>query len=357
MFRLAKPMRSLVLLAGVIASAASAQTAATAEAPRYGFGRPATAQEIAGWDIDVRPDGHGVKKGKGTVSQGQEIYDAQCASCHGTFGESNRYMPLAGGVKKEDLQSGRASALTRADGVRTLGTKLNSAATLWDYINRAMPWTNPQSLTVDQVYAVTAFVLNLNEIVPADFELNDGNLTKVPMPNRSGMTTQHGMSSVKGKPDAQGSSCMKDCVKEVKVVSTLPEFARNQHGNLAEQKRPLGPYRGIDTTRYEPGKSAVAATAATPTTTAAAAAAPDVKKLIANNACTACHGVDSKIVGPSFREVGGKYQSRSDAEAYLVKKIKEGGQGSWGAVPMPPQPSLKDGDARAIASWILGGAK
>jgi cytochrome c len=336
-----------------MASTAGAQTTAATDAPRFGFGRTATAQEIAGWDIDVRPDGHGVRKGKGTVAQGQDIYDAQCASCHGTFGESNRYMAIAGGVKKEDLQSGRASALNKADGVRTVGTKLNSAATLWDYINRAMPWTNPQSLTVDQVYAVTAYVLHLNEIVPADFELNDGNLTKVPMPNRNGMTTQHGLSSVKGKPDVQGSSCMKDCLREVKVVSTLPEFARNQHGNLAEQKRPIGPVRGIDTTRYEPGKTAVAAAPAA----AAAAGAPDAKKLIVNNSCTACHGVDNKIVGPSFREVGSKYQGRSDAEAYLVKKIKEGGQGSWGAVPMPPQPTLKDGDAKAIASWILGGAK
>ena len=353
MSRLARSMSSLLLLAGFMASTAGAQTTAATDAPRFGFGRTATAQEIAGWDIDVRPDGHGVRKGRGTVAQGQDIYDAQCASCHGTFGESNRYMALAGGVKKEDLQSGRASALTRADGVRTLGTKLNSATTLWDYINRAMPWTNPQSMTVDQVYAVTAYVLHLNEIVPADFELNDGNLTKVPMPNRNGMTTQHGLSSVKGKPDVQGSSCMKDCVKEVKVVSSLPDFARNQHGNLAEQKRPIGPVRGIDTTRYEPGKSTVAAAPAP----AAAAGSPDAKKLIVNNSCTACHGVDNKIVGPSFREVGSKYQGRGDAEAYLVKKIKEGGQGSWGAVPMPPQPTLKDGDAKAIASWILGGAK
>ena len=113
MSRLARSMRSLLLLAGFMASTAGAQTTAATDAPRFGFGRTATAQEIAGWDIDVRPDGHGVKKGKGTVAQGQDIYDAQCASCHGTFGESNRYMALAGGVKKEDLQSGRASALTQ----------------------------------------------------------------------------------------------------------------------------------------------------------------------------------------------------------------------------------------------------
>ena len=249
------PSLLAALLAALMASAADAQTAA-GDAPRYGFGRPASAQEIAAWDIDVRPDGHGVRKGNGTVAQGQRIFDAQCASCHGTFGESNRYMAIAGGVKPEDLKSGRASELSKPDGLRTLGTKLNSAATLWDYINRAMPWTNPQSLTVDEVYAVTAYVLHLNGIVPAAFELSDGNLTRVAMPNRNGMTTQHGMASINGTPDVQGSDCMKDCAQSVAITSSLPEFARNQHGNLAEQKRALGPYRGIDTAKYDPAGKA-----------------------------------------------------------------------------------------------------
>ena len=347
------PSLLAVLLAVLAGSTAGAQTA-VGDAPRYGFGRPATAQQIAAWDIDVRPDGHGVRKGKGTVAQGQDVFDAQCASCHGTFGESNRYMAIAGGVKPEDLKSGRASELSKSDGIRTLGTKLNSAATLWDYINRAMPWANPQSLTVDQVYAVTAYVLHLNEIVPADFELNDGNLTRVVMPNRNGMTTQHGMASVNGNPDVQGSSCLKDCAKSVAITSSLPEFARNQHGNLAEQKRALGPYRGIDTTKYD----SAAVAGAPPSAVAAATGGPtDAKSLIAANACSACHAVDSKVLGPAFREVGARYQGRNDAEAYLVRKIREGGQGTWGAVPMPPQGALKDADARAIVQWILSGAR
>ncbi len=323
------------------------------QASGFGLGRAPTPQEIAAWDIDVRPDGHGLKKGKGTVAQGQKIYDAQCASCHGTFGENNRYMPIAGGVRKNDLKTGRASVLLQPDGMRTLGTKLNYATTLWDYIYRAMPWTNPQSLSVDETYAVTAYVLHLNEIVAADYELNEKTLLSVLMPNRNGLTTAHGLARVQGKPDAQGTLCMKDCVREVKIASELPEFARNQNGNLAQQKRPLGPMRGIDTARYGAG----ADKAGTPVASAASSTvAADPKDMLTRNACTACHGMTTKIIGPGFNEIAIKYQGRADAHAYLAKKIKEGGQGVWGATPMPPQ-ALKEHDAGEIARWIVGGAK
>ena len=332
---------------------ATSALAQAGDGGRFGFGRIATPQEIAGWDIDVRPDGHGVKKGKGNARQGQEIYDAKCASCHGTFGESNNYMVIAGGVEKEDLKTGRAASLKKGE-VRTVGTKLNYATTLWDYINRAMPWTAPQSMSVDEVYAVTAYVLHLNEIVPEDFELSDQNILKVQMPNRNGMSTEHGMRSVKGKPDVQGSLCMKDCLKgEVKIASQLPEFARNAHGNLAEQKRPMGPMRGIDTTRYEQGKAGAVKVAAAP----AAAAGPNPAEVIKARACNACHAVAAKVVGPSFQEIGAKYASRGDAPAYLVEKMKAGGVGAWGQVPMPPQPALTDAEAQALAKWILSGAK
>jgi len=321
------------------------------QAARYGLGRTPTPQEIAAWDIDVRPDGHGLKTGKGTVAQGQKIYDAQCASCHGTFGESNRYMPIAGGVRKSDLKTGRASMLLQSDGLRTLGTKLNYATTLWDYIFRAMPWTNPQSLSVDETYAVTAYVLHLNEIVSADYELNEKTLLSVQMPNRNGFTTAHGLGRVQDRPDAQGGLCMRDCVKEVTIVSEIPEFARNQNGNLAQQRRPLGPMRGIDTARYDTGKAgtAIAATSST--------AALHPSDLLARHACTSCHGMTSKIIGPGFNEIAAKYEGRADAQVYLSKRMREGGQGVWGAVPMPPQAGLKENDADEIARWLAGGAK
>ena len=321
---------------------------AVAQQARYGLGRAPTQEEITAWDIDVRPDGHGLKKGRGTVAEGQPIYDTQCANCHGTFGESNRYMPIAGGVRKADVKVGKASVLREPDGIRTLGTKLNYATTLWDYIYRAMPWTNPQSLSVDETYAVTAYVLHLNEIVPADFELNDKTLMTVQMPNRDGLTTDHGLSRVQGKPDAQGSLCMKDCVRQVKIASEMPEYARNQNGNLAQQKRPLGPVRGIDTAGYGIGDVPSAAATAAPA---------DPKELLTRNACTACHGMTNRVVGPGFNEIASKYQGRADAHAYLSKRIKEGGQGVWGAVPMPPQAALKDSDVSAIARWIVEGGK
>lgn len=336
-----------------LAFAAAVVPALAQQTPRIGLGRTPTPQEIAAWDIDVRPDGHGVKKGTGSVAQGQKIYDAQCASCHGTFGESNRYMPLAGGVRKDDLKTGRASVLREPAGIRTLGTKLNYATTLWDYIFRAMPWATPQSLSVNETYAVTAYVLHLNEIVAADFELNEKTLLTVPMPNRDGLTTAHGLNRVQGKPDAQGTLCMKDCVKEVKIASELPEFARNQNGNLAQQKRPLGPMRGIDTARYESGNPKAGAAVAAVTSSAAS----DPKVLLTRNACTACHGMTNKIIGPGFDEIATKYQGRADAHAYLSKKIKDGGQGVWGAVPMPPQAALNDQDVSAMARWIVDGAK
>ena len=327
---------ALVVAGGVFALAAFAQVAT----PRFGLGRAPTAAELAAWDIDVRPDGHGVKKGRGTVQQGQAIYDAQCASCHGTFGESNSYMVIAGGVEPDDTKTGRAARLRDATAVRTVGNKLNHASTLWDYINRAMPWTHPQSLRVDEVYAVTAYVLNLNAIVPEDFELNDRNLLTLPMPNRNGLTREHGMGSPAAKPDVQGSLCMKDCAADVTVASALPDHARGAHGDLGQQVRAFGPYRGV----------ASAASGA-----ALAAAKPPPKELATQFGCVACHAADRRIVGPGFAEIAAKYAQRADARNYLAGKIRSGGQGVWGALPMPPQ-SLKDEDAAQLAQWILAGS-
>ncbi|HEX9718574.1 MAG TPA: cytochrome c, partial [Ramlibacter sp.] len=143
-----------------------------------GIGRDATPKEIGAWDIDVRPDFKGLPAGSGSVAKGQDVWEAKCASCHGVFGESNQvFNPLVGGTSADDIKTGRVASLKRPDYPgRTTMMKLSSISTLWDYINRAMPWAQPKSLSVEEVYAVTAYLLNLADVVPADFTLSDKNI-------------------------------------------------------------------------------------------------------------------------------------------------------------------------------------
>lgn len=318
-------------MAALVAASAAAQSAQPRQ-PRFGFGKPATPAEIAGWDIDVRPDGKGLPAGRGSVAQGQPIYDEKCAGCHGTFGESTDYMPIAGGV----------GTLASDQPIRTTGSKLNHATTLWDYINRAMPFGNPKTLLPDEVYALTAYVLHLNDILPADAALDRDSILTVKMPNRDGFTTDHGFASKSGKPDTRNVACMRDCVRDVRLSSQMPEHARNDHGNLAEQTRPIGPTNG---------------TKRTVATAAPKASAADAHGERAKTAgCMACHGVTQKVIGPAFREIGGRYAGDGGAVEHLAARVRNGGSGAWGAVPMPPQP-LSDGEAKALVRWILDGAK
>ena len=342
----ARRMAQGVFLAAIPLWLASGSTCA-ADKPWSGLGRPATAAEIAAWDIDVKPDGTGLPKGRGSVSQGQEFYDGQCASCHGTFGESNQYLQLAGGV----------GSLRSDNPVRSTGSKLNYATTLWDYINRAMPFQAPKSLTADAVYALTAYVLYLNEIIPEDAVLDEASILQVKMPNRNGFTTQHGFMRRDGKPDVEASACMRDCPVEGKVSSRIPDYARNAHGNLAAQFRALGPYRGTDTGRPEPvGPLAAARQALSAGTSAAAASQQPAADLARRYACTACHGIEHKVVGPGFKEVAQKYSGDGNARQALMRKVRSGGSGVWGAIPMPGQPQVADDDLAAIIDWVLAGA-
>jgi cytochrome c len=141
-----------------------------------GIGREATPEEIAGWDIDIRPDGHGLPAGKGTVKEGEALYVERCAACHGEFGESAGRWPIL---------MGGAGTLASHDPVKSIGSYWPYASTVMDYIRRTMPFGNAQSLTDDELYAVTAYVLYLNDIVKDDdFELNASNLVSIKLPNQ-----------------------------------------------------------------------------------------------------------------------------------------------------------------------------
>jgi cytochrome c len=344
-----KPLSALALAA--IACAASAQPARFS-----GIGRDATPAEVKAWDIDVRPDFQGLPSGSGSVARGQQVWEDKCASCHGVFGESNSvFNPLVGGTTQADIEKGRVANLQRTDYPgRTTLMKLPTVSTLWDYINRAMPWNQPKSLSTEEVYAVTAYMLNLADVVPADFTLSDRNIAQVQqrLPNRNGMRTDHALwpgKELKGaaRPDVVGSACMKDCAVEAKVASLLPAHARNAHGNLAEQNRLVGAQRGADTRTA--GANAATAAAAAP----AAPADAGALALLQKNNCTACHAAGQRIVGPSWAEVAKRHAGKAD---YLAGKIRGGSSGVWGNVPMPPQP-LDEAGARQIADWLAGGAR
>ncbi|OYY55719.1 MAG: cytochrome C [Polynucleobacter sp. 17-46-58] len=334
---------------------------AQSDSAKYpGIGRHATMAEVAAWDIDVRPDFKGLPKGSGSVQKGQEIWEAKCASCHGTFGESNEiFTPIAGGTTKDDVKTGRVASLAdMKQPQRTTLMKVPTVSTLWDYIYRAMPWNAPRSLTPDDTYALVAFILSLGEIVPDDYVLSDKNIAEVKMPNRNGMTNKHGFWSVNGKPDVNGSSCMKNCVEFVQIGSTLPDFARNAHENIADQNRMYGPYRGADTTKPPlaklPGPTGEGLKHAADTQSSAK---KGPAALFQSENCAACHAPHAKLVGPSIADVAKKYEGQSGAVEQLMAKVKAGGAGVWGSIPMPPQAQLSDEDRKALVVWMLSGGK
>ena len=343
----ARPIRlACAAVAALIAGVALA-------APWADVGRPATPAEIQAWNIDVRADLQGLPRGSGTVEQGEVVWEARCATCHGTFAESNQvFTSIVGGTTAADIASGHVASLVKGDvPQRSTMMKLAHISTMWDYINRAMPWNAPKSLSTDEVYAVTAYILNLAEVVPGDFTLSDKNMADIDrrLPNRDGLKRVDDMWQTRGKGDVQNPACMRHCQAEVSVTSFLPDSARNAHGNLAEQNRLIGEVRGTDTA-HEPGGAPVPAKVAM-------AASGDATALLTANGCTSCHGVKSRIVGPGFNEVVARYHGKADAEAYLAGKIRSGGSGLWGQVPMPPQTEIKDADVKAIAAWLAAGAK
>jgi len=161
-----------------VALVIAAQAALAAEPTHYGLGRPAASEEIALEDIDVRADGRGLPAGHGSVAEGAMLFASTCAACHGERGEKPSIPAL-------HLTGGRGTLATAA-AIQTVGSYWPYATTLFDYIRRAMPFTAPQSLSADQVYAVTAYILRLNDIVPDDTVLDATNLPKIRMPNRDG---------------------------------------------------------------------------------------------------------------------------------------------------------------------------
>ena len=181
--------------------------AAPAHAEGFGLGREALPAEIAAWDLDVRPDGTGLPPGSGDVLTGEEVFAAQCASCHGDFAEGVGNWPkLAGGW----------DTLADEDPVKTVGSYWPYLSTTWDYINRSMPFGNAQSLTPDEVYAITAYILYSNDLVDDDFVLSQDNLAEFELPNQDGFIVDDRLEVEHSQWVTE--PCMTDCKDEVKVT-------------------------------------------------------------------------------------------------------------------------------------------
>src|SRR5215471_2375960 len=197
---------ALVALTLALCSPALAQD--KGERPRnYGIGRAATAEQIAGWDIDVRPDGQGAPPGKGSVRAGERVYLEKCAACHGEFGESAGRWP--------QLAQGKGT-LASHDPVKTVGSYFPYLSSVFDYIRRAMPFGDAQSLSNDELYAVTAYVLNLNDIVDDKFVLSKETWSQVKMPNQGGFFDDDREKTE--KTFWNPNPCMKDCRPPVKIT-------------------------------------------------------------------------------------------------------------------------------------------
>ena len=202
---LVKTFKTGLFAATILSSVLSVSQAVSEQRP-FNLGQLATAEQGAGWDIDVRPDGLGAPVGAGNAFDGEEVYAERCASCHGDFGEAVDNWPVLVGGE---------GTLNGHDPVKTTGSYWPYASTMYDYIYRAMPFGEAQSLTHDETYQIVAYLLFMNDIIDDEFELNQENIGTIEMPNRDGFMMPD------PRPDAQpisGVACMKNCDVPTNVI-------------------------------------------------------------------------------------------------------------------------------------------
>jgi cytochrome c5 len=317
MFRFPERLLLLVLLSacepGPIDSTAGVASYDGTRVGHYGYGVAATEREIAGWDIDIRPDGQGLPEGAGSVEDGEVLYEMQCAECHGSFGEGvGRFPVLAGG--EGTLRDSRP--------LKTIGSYWPYTSTLFDYIRRTMPFAQPESLSNDETYAVTAYVLYLNDLVDDTFVLTQENLANVRLPNEASFVADP-------RPDVANQRCMDNCrdPAAIEILSeVVPEPTRE-----TEQKEGSGAAREV------------------------AAAHPGTE--VYDQFCSICHAVG--VAGaPRFGEVS-DWTPRLDAgiEA-LVNNSIEGVTSESGV--MPPKGGfahLSDDQVRVAVEYMVDASR
>lgn len=283
-----------------------------ADAAQFGLGREAAPDEIAAWDIDIRPDGAGLPEGSGTVADGEEVFAERCASCHGDFGE---------GVGRWPVLAGGQGTLNKERPEKTIGSYWPYLSTVWDYVHRAMPFGAAQSLTGDEVYAITAYLLYLNDVVDDDFELARQNFTEIRLPNEANFFDDP-------RPDtplaADAPPCMENCKDEVKI--TMRAAVLDVTPDDGSEPSGAGMSEDGSVMQAEPA-AAPAEAAADPALVAAG------EKLYGK--CKACHQVGDGArnrVGPQLNGVIGRAAGTADGFRYSNTMQEKGGAGLvWSA--------------------------
>ncbi|MBY6091548.1 c-type cytochrome [Maritimibacter alkaliphilus] len=290
------------------------------QAETLGLGRPALPEEIAAWDLDVRPDGLGLPEGSGDVWTGDEVFSERCASCHGDFAEGRGNWPkLAGGQ----------GTLDHKDPLKTVGSYWPYLSTVWDYVHRSMPFGDAQSLTADEVYAITAYILYSNDIVGDNFTLSKETFSDVVLPNTEGFIVddraETEYTAFSGEP------CMTDCKDTVEI--TMRAAVLDVTPDTEEASSEPVVEAAAEAPAETPAEAPAAEAPATPEP--AAASMPD-PALVADGEkvfrkCKACHEVGAGAknrTGPELNGIVGRTVAAVDGFRYSKPMDEMGASGT-----------------------------
>ncbi len=319
---------SKFLKATLAASVATLAFGGVAAAEKLGLGREATPEEVAAWDIDIRPDGMGLPEGRGTVAEGEEVFIDNCAICHGDFGE---------GVDRWPVLAGGHGTLTDERPVKTIGSYWPYLSTVYDYVHRAMPFGNARSLSPDEVYAITAYLLYVNDIVDdEEFELSNENFAEIRLPNEPNFYMDD--RDELEVPEFTREPCMENCKETVEITAraaildVTPEETAARKAEEEAAAAAAGEEAGAEAPKAE--EAATTETAAAEAAPAAAEAAPD-PELVARGEkvfkkCKACHQVGDGAknrTGPILTGIVGSPAGAVEGFKYskaLLAKAEEG---------------------------------
>lgn len=288
----------------LLASVAALSSAAPAMAERLDLGRPALPEEVAAWDVAVLPDGTGLPEGSGDVFTGDEVFAEKCASCHGDFAE---------GIDNWPVLAGGQGSLTARRPVKTIGSYWPYLSTVWDYVHRSMPFGAAQTVTADETYAITAFLLYSNGLVKDDFVLSKENFAEIVLPNADGFRPDDRAEAE--YPLFRAEPCMTDCAGEVKVTSRAVEL------NVTPEDpdgRPAGTIPPLSEAGEAPADAATDEAAPAEDTAAADPALVEAGEKVFKK-CQACHKVGEgakNATGPMLNGIVGAAAGVADGFKY-----------------------------------------